>query len=427
MIQAFYTGITGIQANTTGIDIISDNIANISTVGFKGNDYQFASTFEKYLNTDSANVVGSSIGTGVGLSSTPIVEAVGNMIPTDRSTDLAILGDGWFGMQTDGERIFTRDGSFTFDANTNLVSGDGFHVLGTMGNNISADNILTATINTLKLGDADAQEILHFPKDLTFPPKPTQKVQFFGNISGELDQIEIGNEKPIRIMGASAIDPLNNKNNIQLKFSKSEVQVPPGIQWDVVAQALSLDGKTVFDTQTGVANFDSTGALISTTLKSIDNNGSEVEIDLGSNFNGIIAIANSQLTSSSISDGTIGGDLVGYDININGEVVATFTNGEQSSVGKIAIFHFQNNQGLSRVTGSRFQQTSNSGDAIFYKDAKGDNVVGTAIQNFTLEGSNVTMSYGLTELIILQRAYDANAKSITTADQMMQKALNMDA
>ncbi|MCD6172764.1 MAG: flagellar hook protein FlgE, partial [Sulfurimonas sp.] len=120
-------------------------------------------------------------------------------------------------------------------------------------------------------------------------------------------------------------------------------------------------------------------------------------------------------------------DLEGYAINKNAEIIATFTNGIQSIVGKIAIYHFQNDQGLERLNGTKFAQGSNSGEAIFYKDATGQNIIGSDIVNFKLEGSNIDITYGMTELIILQRSFDANSKSITTADEMMQKALNMDA
>jgi flagellar hook protein FlgE len=99
----------------------------------------------------------------------------------------------------------------------------------------------------------------------------------------------------------------------------------------------------------------------------------------------------------------------------------------QSSVGKIALFHFQNDQGLERISGSRFQESSNSGTPIFFTDGSGQNIIGADVVNFKLEGSNYGMTGGLTELIVYQRAYDANSKSITTADEMMQKALNMDA
>ena len=130
-------------------------------------------------------------------------------------------------------------------------------------------------------------------------------------------------------------------------------------------------------------------------------------------------------TASSKSNGKEKGDLVGYNINNKGEVVATFTNGEQSSVAAIAIYHFTNDKGLERINGSRFEESSNSGRAMFYKDQNGNAITGSQVLNNRLENSNVEMEVGLTELIVMQRSYDANAKSITTADEMIQKAINM--
>jgi len=127
------------------------------------------------------------------------------------------------------------------------------------------------------------------------------------------------------------------------------------------------------------------------------------------------------------SDGIRAGNLVGYDINSDAEVIATFSNGEQSSVGKIALFHFQNNQGLTQVSSTSYSSSSNSGEALFFKDEKGNSIYGTDVLNYTLEDSNVALSQSLTELIVFQRSFDSNSKVLSTADEMMQKALDMDA
>jgi len=421
MIQAFYTGISGVKTHSSGIDIVSDNIANISTVGYRGNGYEFSSLFQNMINTNSAMINGSSVDSSVGvgtkLNATPMMQDYGTAILSDRSTDLALLGDGWFGVQGEGAPIYTRDGNFTFDKNDDLVTAEGYHVLGTMGGNIDG-TVLKKKLAEVPLGGVNAQEPLRFPKTLTYPPEPTKNAKFIGNI---------GVDALTRTMSASVVDPQSNKNDLRLEFTKKAVQTPPGSQWDVKATTQSLDGETIYDTKTGTVTFDASGAIVSSSLTTIDNNGTTVNIDLGKEFGGVVSIANLAISSSSLSDGTIGGDLRGYDINKNGEVVATFTNGQQSSVGRIAVFHFANDQGLNRLNGSRFQESANSGKPLFYTDTTGQNIIGTDITNFKLEGSNVSLQYGLTELIILQRGYDANAKSITTADQMMQKALQMDA
>ena len=416
MTQAYYTGISGLQNSSMGIDVVSNNIANISTVGYRGYKAEFASLFEDSISTGIGNT--NSVGSGVRIQTTSMMQNQGSLALSESSTDVAIQGDGWFGVVGDGNTEYTRNGSFTFDANNDLTTADGYYVLGTKGNNISDDNVLTKKIPELKLTDIAGQEKLRFPKTLTYPPEPSTNVKFLANLG-------VGND-PISV-GATVIDPQNNRNQLGLEFIKNPIQTPPGSQYTVTATTQSVDGTTVYSTKKGDVSFDATGALLSTTLTSIDNNGATVAIDFGSGYDGITSTNIPFVSGSSIADGTIGGDLAGYSVNRNAEVIATFTNGEQSSVGKIAVYHFGNEQGLDRVSGSRFQESSNSGKALFRQDAKGNAINGSDVINFKLESSNIELSYGLTELIILQRSYDANSKSITTADQMMQKALQMDA
>jgi len=410
MTQAFYTGISGIRSSLGAIDVNANNLANINTVGYREYDVEFASMFESMLSTaNNSSSVDSSIGVGSRLQTTTMMQNTGVLQLSDRSTDLAIYGDGWFGVKGDGESMYTRAGNFTFDLNNDLITPEGLHVLGTMG---------SGTTDETLLGDITVQEKLSFPKILSYPPEPTTNTKFIGNL---------GVDDETRTMGAGVVDSQGNNNNLRLSFTKTVPQVLPGSQWNVVATTQTLDGATIYDTQTGVVSFNSAGTLISTTLASINNNGASVQIDLGSGFDGLICTGNASISASSISDGSIGGDLMGYEINKNAEVIATFTNGVQSSVGKIAVYHFQNDRGLDRVDGSRFKESSNSGEPMFFKDENGQNILGTNVTNFKLEGSNVEMSKGLTELIILQRSFGANSKSVTTADEMMQKALSMDA
>ena len=416
MTQAFYSGISGLQTNSSGINVLSDNISNINTTGYRGYNIEFASLFEKSVTT-SANSQDNSIGVGSRVQSTSMLQSNGSLLLSDRSTDLAIDGNGWFGVQGAGKPIYTRDGSFTFDSNTDLVTTDGYYVLGTMGGNIGGDT-LTNVLDSVKLNDVAAQEKLRFPKTLTYPPVATKNAKFLANIG--VDPVE-------RTISAKVIDGKGNKNELKLTFTKDAVQTPPGSQWSVQAVVTDKERAVTYDTKNGSAIFDSAGALVSTTLTSINNNGSVVNIDLGTGYDGITAINREVVSGSSIADGTVAGDLEGYSINQNAEVIATFTNGHQSSVGKIALYHFRNEQGLERLSGTRFQQSSNSGDPIFFKDASGQNVIGAHVVNFKLEGSNYDLTNGLTELIVLQRAYDASSKSITTADEMIQKALSMDA
>lgn len=417
MSQAFYTGINGIKAHQYGIDVISDNLANISTVGFRGYTTEFSSLFEEALVTSSSfSSASSGVGIGTKLNTVAMNESKGVFQLSDRSTDLAIVGDGWFGIQGEGKPLYTRDGAFLFDKNRDLVTNDGQYVLGTMGSNIN-NGVLTQQLAEVELGAVDTQQKLQFPEDLLFPVQPTTEAKFYGNLTA-VDEI--------RVISSGIIDAQNNRNNLRLEFAKSVPQVSPGSQWDIVGTVESLDGTEIYSTSSGVASFDDAGALISNTLTSINNNGTDVAINLGTGYEGVTSSGNT-FSSSSSANGFEAGDLLGYDINKNGEVIATFSNGMQSAIGMVAVYHFQNDRGLERVSGSRFAESQNSGRAIFFQDENGKNITGTDMTNFKLEGSNVEMAAGLTEIIIMQRSYDANSKSITTADEMLQKALSMDA
>ena len=420
MIQAFYSGISGIRAHQDAIDITSDNLANIQSVGFRGSNAEFASLFDNAKNTQTlTSSVDSTVGVGARVSATALDLSQGTLINSERNTDLAIVGDGWFAIEGANGRYFTRNGTFGFDSNRDLVTPDGMYVLGTIGNNIdTTNNILTKELSEIPLEDVTKQQKLKLPETLYYPPQPTSNIQFFGNI---------GTENETRVISAKAIDAEGNINKVRLAFKQNPNQPASGSLWDITATVTSNDESITYSTATGQVSFDEAGGLISSTLTSVDNNGTPIAIDLGSNYSGVIAAANIPITGSSQSDGLQGGELIGYDINQNAEIVATFTNGRQSSIAQIGLFHFQNDQGLERISGTLFKESSNSGKAFFFKDANGNNVLGANVLNQKLEMSNVKMEAGLTELIIYQRAYDANAKSVTTADQMIQKALNMDA
>ncbi len=417
MTQAFYTGLSGLKSTQQAIDVITDNLANTSTVGYRGYSAEFSNIFETMINSSSSSSsVNSSIGFGSKIGAIVMDESQGVLQLTDSSNDLAIFGDGWFGVQGENQTMYTRDGSFTFDANRDLVTQDGFYVLGTMGNNV-ANGALAEQLFEIPLGDVKKQEKLSFPKELYFPPVATSQAAFSGNIPLSEEVVAVG---------ALVFNSEGTRNNLRLEFTKVDPQVSPGVQWNVTATTQSADGENVYATETGVVTFDDLGALTSNSLSSIDNQGTPIAIDLGIGYEGMISI-DAPSSLASVTDGFADGDLLGYDINKNGEVIATFTNGRQSNMGTIAVFHFANDRGLERVSSARFTQSSNSGDPMFVQDANGNNVIGTDLSNNKLEGSNVRMEVGLTDLIIMQRAFDSNSKLISTADEMLQKALSMSA
>ncbi len=423
MLQSIYAGVSSLQSFQTGIDVLANNIANVNTVGFKSSSTEFSNLFEKNISTSGNAITSMQSGLGVQVNATSLDLKSGEYYKSDNVTDLAIIGDdGWFGL-TGGENnedFFTRAGNFRFDPFTTgtqtdirLVNPEGYLVTGTLANNTNG-GVLSPVVEylELELADVNAQDALVFPSEMTFPVQPTTQANFFGNIG--IDNLP-------QTVSATVISPQNERNNLRLLFTQAATQPPVGIRWDVTATTQTADGSTVYDTQTGVVEFDGTGGLISSTLGTLDNNGAPVIPNLGSGLSGIISNSGPTVTASATVDGTLSGELTDYTINRHGEIISNFTNGKQSVVGKVAIYHFQNDQGLEAVSGNRFRASANSGSPIFYTQDNGQLLTGN------LENSNVTLDRALTELIIMQRSYDAASKTITTGDELLKNALQMDA
>jgi len=420
MLQSIYSGVSGLQSFQTGIDVLANNIANINTVGFKGSSTEFSNLFEKAVNSGSTTT-SQQLGLGTKISATSLDLSTGSYSQTQNPMDLAIIGnDGWFGLSgSNNTQFFTRAGNFHLDpfassetqTDVRLVSTDGFFVTGTLANN-TANGILNPIVDSLDLDLANvtSQEPLIFPQDLVFPVQPTTQAEFFGNI---------GVDNVPQTISATVISPQSEKNNLRLVFTQTTPQPATGISWDVTATTQTADGSVIYDTQNGVVTFDGSGALLSSSLGTINNNGAPVLIDLGTGFSGVSSNSGATLSSGAVVDGVVGGDLISYTVNRSGEVISNFTNGRQSVVGKVAIYHFQNDQGLEAVGSTNFRISANSGPAIFYEQNNGE------LLSSTLETSNVTLETALTELIIMQRSYDAAAKTISTADQLLQNALRM--
>ena len=442
MTQGYYAGISGLQSNQVGLDVISNNLSNISTTAYKGSTAEFADLFSKVVsggNTPTSN----DIGYGARLQATTIQFTQGSMLASDRFNDLALEGDGWFGVTSNKQTSFTRDGTFAFDtyqkvsgdinsSTDRLVTGDGQYVNGTMlanftydaafdygdtvSNGVSGAYTISNPTMDVPLTGVDKQGVLEFPTRLTYPVVPTTVSQFFGNL---------GTANEDRTISSDVISGNNDTNRLKLTFNKSTTQPTEGISWDIAATVTSADGSIVYDTQNGQALFGTTGGLVSSTLPSVDNDGSAVSIDLGSNYSGVISIDSLGLSGSSISNGISGGTLTKYGINADGVIIADFSNGRQSAIGRVAVYHFQNEQGLNSEGGTYYSQSSNSGKPLFWTDTAGTAITGARVKSNYLEGSNVDISAGLTDMIVMQRAYQANSKTITTVDEMIQKALQM--
>lgn len=442
MTQGYYAGISGLQSNQYGIDVVSDNLANISTTGYKSSTAEFADLFSKVISSGKTPT-SNDVGSGVKLQTTSLQLQQGTLTPSDRFTDLALEGNGWFGATANNQNYFTRDGTFSFDTyqkvsgNVNsstdrLVTADGKYVTGTMLTNFAYNAgfdygdkvsngavgayVLNNPTNDVPLAGVSKQGALEFPTRLAYPVEPTTQASFFGNL---------GTTDETRTISSDVISSKNETNRLTLTFTKSTTQPASGIAWDIAASVTSRDGSVVYDTQSGQALFGTSGNLSSFTIPSLNNDGTPVAVDCGSNYSGVISIDSVGISGSSSSNGFSGGTLTKYGINQDGVIIADFSNGRQSAIGRVAVYHFQNDQGLTREGGTSFTESSNSGKPLFWSDAEGNPITGATVRSGSLEASNARMDVGLTDMIVMQRAYQANSKTITTVDEMIQKALQM--
>ena len=219
------------------------------------------------------------------------------------------------------------------------------------------------------------------------------------------------------------------KNTLELTLTKRVPQGANGAVWGAAATVKDASGAVISNAK-GELNFGIDGRLAGSTLSAIDNNGSQVKLDFGTPaaagqiYSGVTSTA--QAKSISIAqDGVREGILKDYYTNDSGNILAQFTNGQVRSVAKVALYHFQNEQGLAKMGDNIYSQSANSGAAFFYKDAGGKSIYGAKIASNTLEQSNVDLAQALTEIIVTQKAYDANAKSITTSNEMLQRAIEL--
>ena len=229
-------------------------------------------------------------------------------------------------------------------------------------------------------------------------------------------------------------DSLGSKHTLRTEFRKTALDTTTGSTWDMklsVPDPATIDTIPPYNQKTGSIRFNNDGSLATYNPPNVSfsaNNGSapdqQVNLSFGTanKFDGMTSFDSKSATSGISQDGYTGGDLVGIRIDQSGTLIGSFSNGRSFGLAQIGMAKFTNNEGLSVEGGNVYNQTANSGDPI----------IGTAatagrgfIQSSALEASNVDLSRSLTQLIIIQRGYQANGKTITTSDQMLQTLIGL--
>lgn len=230
-------------------------------------------------------------------------------------------------------------------------------------------------------------------------------------------------------------DSLGSKHTVRFEFTKTGFTSSGGTEWSIVISVpepgdINL-GNYPENIVTGSISFNSDGSLATYTPRNLTytaNNGStanqNIEIDFGTlgQFDGITSFDKDSSTSGISQDGYAGGDINGLSVDETGTIIGSFTNGRSFALAQVAMATFTNNGGLESDGGNCYVQTSNSGDPIVGQASTGGK---GSIQASSLEMSNVDLSRSLTQLIVIQRGYQANSKTITTADEMLNTLLQL--
>ncbi len=440
MNSSFYNGISGMKTHQFGIDVWANNITGINTVGFKASTPEFSSIFNTQLANSYFDPVFSDVGLGsTGKTSTTNFSA-GTTVATEGKYDMAINGDGWFGVTDQhGENFYTRAGAFQRDSNGFLVDNQGNYVTGTSANNFADGLVAKDPKETVGLDKVENQGKIELPEKLIIPPAPTTKVSFSGSLNADIItkfSAQTGKEEEVanvEVYRTNIFDAQGDENLLEIVLTKVVPQAQTGMEWSAKATVLDKN-KNPLSTQDGQISFNDRGAIISNTLTDIDNNGSPTSLNFGtfydpntpnSGFDGLVSLSGFVSDRVTTKDGHKQGNIQDYGISPDGTIMATFDNGQNLPISRIAIYNFRNDEGLEQSNPIYFKESANSGKATFYADKDGNYLQGSSISSNKLEMSNINLSSALTELLVMQKAFDASSKSITTSDQMIQNAINM--
>jgi flagellar hook protein FlgE len=387
MLRSLFSGISGLRAHQQMMDVVSNNIANVNTTGYKSSAALFETTFSQMLKSAGAPQAGSGglnpaqVGLGVKLAAIDTDFSQGSAQTTGRSTDLMISGDGFFIVKRGNEQLYTRAGDFSFDANGLLVDPHGAAVLGWTGTNGSIDT--NGPIGQIQL-----------PVATLLPPIATSTVTMGGNLP-------TGTTTPL-VTSTTVYDAQGKPSTLSLSFTNTS-----GTTWSVAI----TDGAT---TSTQTLAFAANGSTPNPT--SMTFNGMTIDLSKVTNYAGQASIAVGNQNGSQV------GGLQAFSIGADGVVTGLFSNGLRQPLAQVALAVFNNPNGLEKAGDSDYRPTSNSGNAQLGAARAGGR---GEVQAGTLEMSNVDLATEFTNLVIAQRGFQANSKVITTSDEVLQDLVNL--
>lgn len=461
MMRSLYSGVSGLQNHQTRMDVIGNNISNVNTVGFKRGRVNFQDMISQQLSgaarptEEIGGVNPKEVGLGMTVASIDNIFTQGNLQTTGVSTDIAIQGNGFFILKNGDQTFYSRNGDFSLDKNGTFVNpANGMRVQGWMARTVNGEQIVTTAATptdiTIPVGSKD-------------PAKATENVKFRCNLNKNTPEIGENPNADEVVKGTweteqEIYDSFGNKHMLTVSFRRvagtpnewqATVQVDRG-NADYTQTRVGLN--TTDGTQnTFLVTFDNIGTLRSVTdtagivkndnghiiLQSSytvpeannDENGNPYRqtfnIDLGTigSMNDTITQDASKSTTKAFDqDGYPLGYLDNFKIDSSGMITGVYSNGSVRTIGQIALASFTNDRGLEKAGENTYVESNNSGQANVGESGiagKGKILAGA------LEMSNVDLSEQLTDMIVTQRGFQSNAKTIQTADTLLETVLSL--
>ncbi|WP_415721191.1 flagellar hook protein FlgE [Photobacterium ganghwense] len=396
--MSFDIALSGLDATNTQLNTISNNIANVSTSGFKESRTEFSAV---YNGMQPSGVEVAAISQNFSKN--------GPVNGTGRALDLAINGSGFFVTKDHmGQLLYTRSGIFGTDRNNNIVTNGGMKLQG-----YSVDNN-----NTLQTGAVTDLKI----KTSSLAAKATDSVDFVANFDARATVIDTA-QKPFSPTDTDSFsssyttkvyDSLGNPHTVTQYFTKTGDNT-----WQVNVQVDGADQPA--KTQQVTFNTDGTLAAPTKPFTVSLTPGGANPMDVAINLEGSTQFGADFGVSTNSPNGHASGELAGVRVEDNGMVFATYTNGQSQLQGQVILADFANPQGLVKAGNTSWMQSYSSGAPI-----NGNPGAGTlgSLTSGALEGSNVDLTSELVSLMTAQRNYQANAKTISTSDKLTQALFN---
>jgi len=413
MFGAFSTALSALQANSTAIDVVGNNLANLNTTGYKSEDVQFSDLMSQQLGASSSGT--SSVGLGVGPIQTVTQFTQGSIQQTDGPLDAAISGNGFFIVQnaSTGQQLYTRAGNFQLGSNGELLTASGDPVQG-----------WTATNGTVNI--ANPVGVITLPINGVSPATATANVSINANLNASA---VVGASNATFSAPVQVVDSQGGTHLLTFTFSKTGTNA-----WSYTVTIPQADLKSGSNSiATGTLSFDQNGNLTSPAA------GSPVALkitgladgaaDLNVNWNlyngttgDLTQFAQSSGVSATQQDGIQAGQINKVAMGNNGAIMATYSNGQTATVAQVAMAAIQNPDTMVSVGNNNLEATTATAAPAI--GAAGTGGRGT-ISGGALEGSTVDVATQFTQLMTLQRSYEAASKVVTTTDQMLQDLINL--